>query len=59
MAQVESSEHEPNTIINAHHKGYLFRDRLLRPALVTIAKAPQDKDGKNDQNEVEKGSSDD
>jgi molecular chaperone GrpE len=59
MAQVESSEHEPNTIINAHHKGYLFRDRLLRPALVTIAKAPQDKDGKNDRNEVEKGSADD
>jgi molecular chaperone GrpE len=59
MAQVESNEHEPNTIINAHHKGYLFRDRLLRPALVTIAKAPQDKDGKNDRNEVEKGSADD
>ena len=59
MAQVESSEHEPNTIINEHHKGYLFRDRLLRPALVTIAKAPQDKDGKNSRNEVEKGSADD
>jgi molecular chaperone GrpE len=59
MAQVESSEHEPNTIINEHHKGYLFRDRLLRPALVTIAKAPQDKDGKNGRIEVEKGSADD
>jgi molecular chaperone GrpE len=59
MAQVESTEHEPNTIINEHHKGYLFRDRLLRPALVTIAKAPQDKDGKNGRNEVEKGSADD
>jgi molecular chaperone GrpE len=59
MAQVESTEHEPNTIINEHHKGYLFRDRLLRPALVTIAKAPQDKDGKNGRIEVEKGSADD
>jgi molecular chaperone GrpE len=59
MAQVESTEHEPNTIINEHHKGYLFRDRLLRPALVTIAKAAQDKDGKNGRNEVEKGSADD
>lgn len=59
MAQVESSEHEPNTIINEHHKGYLFRDRLLRPTLVTIAKAPQDKDGKNGRIEVEKGSADD
>jgi molecular chaperone GrpE len=59
MAQVESTEHEPNTIINEHHKGYLFRDRLLRPALVTIAKAAQDKDGKNGRIEVEKGSADD
>jgi molecular chaperone GrpE len=59
MAQVESSQYEPNTIINEHHKGYIFRDRLLRPALVTIAKAPQDKDGKNGQIEVEKGPADD
>ena len=55
MAQIESSEYEPNTIINEHHKGYLFRDRLLRPALVTVAKAPPDKDAKNGQSEVEKG----
>jgi molecular chaperone GrpE len=59
MAQVESSEHEPNTIINEHHKGYLFRDRLLRPALVTIAKALRANHGKNGRNEVEKGSADD
>ena len=59
MAQVESSEHEPNTIIDEHHKGYLFRDRLLRPALVTVAKSPQQKDGKNGQSEVEKGPADD
>ena len=59
MAQVESSEHEPNTIIDEHHKGYFFRDRLLRPALVTVAKAPQDKDLKNGQSEVEKAPGDD
>ena len=55
MAQVESSEYEPNTIIDEHHKGYLFRDRLLRPALVTVAKIPEDKDAKNGESEVEKG----
>ena len=59
MAQVESTEHKPNTIIDEHHKGYLFRDRLLRPALVTVAKAPQDKDAQNGQSEVEKGRTDD
>jgi molecular chaperone GrpE len=59
MAQVESSEHQPNTIINEHHKGYLFRDRLLRPALVTVAKAPQEKEAKNGRSEVEKSPADD
>ena len=59
MAQVESSQYQPNTVINEHHRGYLLRDRLLRPALVTIAKAPQGKEGKNGQSEVEKGPGDD
>jgi molecular chaperone GrpE len=59
MAQVESSQHQPNTVINEHHRGYLLRDRLLRPALVTIAKAPQGKEVKNSQSEVEKGPGDD
>jgi molecular chaperone GrpE len=59
MAQVESSEYQPNIIINEHHKGYLFRDRLLRPALVTVSKAAQDKDVKNGRSEVEKGPTDD
>jgi molecular chaperone GrpE len=59
IAQVESNQYEPNTVISEHHRGYLLRDRLLRPALVTIAKAPQDKDGKNGESEVEKGPGDD
>ena len=59
MAQVESSQYQPNTVMNEHHRGYLLRDRLLRPALVTIAKAPQGKEGKNGQSEVEKGPGDD
>jgi molecular chaperone GrpE len=59
MAQVESSEYEPNTVIDEHHRGYLLRDRLLRPALVTVAKAPQGKRKKNGGNEVEKAPGDD
>ena len=54
MAQVESSQYEPNTVVDEHHRGYLLRDRLLRPALVTIAKAPQVKEKKNGESEVEK-----
>jgi molecular chaperone GrpE len=59
MTQVESDEHEPNSIVEEHQKGYLFRDRLLRPALVSVAKAPGIKEKKNGQNKVENGRSDD
>lgn len=37
MAQVESAEHEPNRVVEQHHRGYLLHDRLLRPALVTVS----------------------
>ena len=38
MAAVESQA-EPNTIVSLMQKGYLLHDRVLRPALVTVAKA--------------------
>jgi molecular chaperone GrpE len=31
------AEQEPNTIVSVLQKGYLISDRLLRPALVTVA----------------------
>ncbi len=37
MAQIESAEHAPNQVVQQHHRGYLLHDRLLRPALVTVA----------------------
>ena len=40
MAHVESPEHEPNAVIAEHQPGYLLNERLLRPALVSVAKAP-------------------
>jgi len=33
------SEQEPNTVVNVLQKGYLIADRVLRPALVMVAKA--------------------
>ena len=38
---MESAEHEPNTIIAESQKGYFLRERLLRPALVTVTRTPQ------------------
>jgi len=40
MRHVESAEHEPNVVIEEHQPGYRLQDRLLRPALVSVAKAP-------------------
>lgn len=40
MGQMESAEHAPNTVVQEMQKGYTLNDRLLRPALVMIAKAP-------------------
>jgi molecular chaperone GrpE len=33
------SDKEPNSVINVLQKGYLLHDRVIRPALVTVAKA--------------------
>ncbi len=40
MAQVESAEHDPQTVVAEHQAGYRLNDRLLRPALVSVAKGP-------------------
>jgi molecular chaperone GrpE len=40
LGQVESAEHPPNTVVQELQKGYLLNDRLLRPAMVMVAKAP-------------------
>jgi len=37
MAQVASAAHQPNRVVEEHHRGYLLHDRLLRPALVTVS----------------------
>lgn len=37
IQQVASEEHPPGTVIEAYQKGYLMKDRLLRPALVVVS----------------------
>ncbi len=38
MSMVESDEAEPGTVLNVMQKGYTLNDRLLRPAMVIVAK---------------------
>ena len=39
MSMVENPNIEPNTVIAVMQKGYLLKDRLLRPAMVMVSKA--------------------
>jgi molecular chaperone GrpE len=41
--QMVDSEQPPNTVVNVFQKGYLINDRVLRPALVTVAKSRTEK----------------
>ncbi len=40
MMEVPSEEAEPGTIVQEMQVGYMLKDRLLRPALVAVAKRP-------------------
>lgn len=54
VSQVESEDHEPNTVVEEHQKGYYLFDRLLRPSLVSVARPPETKEKKGEDGEVEK-----
>ena len=40
MLEVETAEMAPGTIVAEFMGGYMIKDRLLRPAMVSVAKAP-------------------
>ncbi len=40
MMEVPSADAEPGTIVQEMQAGYMMKDRLLRPALVAVAKKP-------------------
>ena len=57
MLEVENDQKEPGTIIQEIQKGFMMKDRLLRPALVAVTKKFEKnkndakKDKKNEQNQ--------
>jgi len=55
MMEIEDDTKEPGTIIQEIQKGYMMKDRLLRPSLVGVSKKKIEKDNndnkKNQQNE--------
>lgn len=40
MLEVPTADHEPGTIVQEMQAGYMIKDRLLRPAMVGVAKKP-------------------
>ena len=57
MMEIEDDQKEPGTIIQEIQKGFTIKDRLLRPALVGVAKKTENvaqKDEKNKDNSENK-----
>lgn len=44
MGQMETEDYPPNSVAQEMQKGYMLNERLLRPALVMVAKVPQVKE---------------
>ena len=40
MLEIPSGEHEPGTVVQEMQSGWMIKDRLLRPAMVGVAKKP-------------------
>jgi len=41
MLEVPTSDHEPGTVVQEMQAGWMIKDRLLRAAMVAVAKAPE------------------
>ena len=50
MMEIEDDQKEPGTIIQEIQKGFMMKDRLLRPALVGVSKKTEKKEEKSEEN---------
>ena len=49
MMEIEDNSQEPGTIVQEIQKGFMMKDRLLRPALVGVAKRKTEEQSKDEQ----------
>ncbi len=54
MSEIEDDKKDPGTILHEIQAGYMLGDRLLRPALVSVAKKKSSKDEENKDKKDEK-----
>ena len=50
MMEIEDDQKEPGTIVQEVQKGFMIKDRLLRPSLVGVSKKTEKKDYKSEEN---------
>ena len=50
MMEIEDDQKEPGTIVQEVQKGFMIKDRLLRPSLVGVSKKTEIKDDKIEEN---------
>ena len=51
MMEIEDDQKEPGTIVQEIQKGFMMKDRLLRPSLVGVSKKTENKEEKSEENE--------
>lgn len=49
MMEVDDENKEPGTIVQEIQKGFMMKDRLLRPSLVAVSKKPTKKDEESEE----------
>ena len=42
VGQVETTDIPEHTVVDEHQKGYVLHDRIIRPAMVTVAQPPKE-----------------
>jgi len=50
MMEIDDDQKEPGTIIQEIQKGFMMKDRLLRPSLVGVSKRAENKEKKREEN---------
>jgi len=50
MMEIEDNQKEPGTIVQEVQKGFMIKDRLLRPSLVGVSKKAENKHDKSEEN---------
>jgi molecular chaperone GrpE len=50
LMEIEDDQKEPGTIVQEVQKGFMIKDRLLRPSLVGVSKKTENKDDKSEEN---------